>query len=264
MLRFAANLTTMYGALPVLDAIAAAAGDGFEAVECRTVFDYPKEEVRDALARHGVTLVQFNCPMGNMAAGERGLACVPGRDDAFRDSIVPAIEYARALGVGQVNCVAGIPGPGHHDAAEIESLMIENLTYAAPRFADAGVKLQIEPINPVDNKGVFFTRTDQFERIHERVGSDNLYLQYDFYHLQITQGDLLRHFERLQPLINHVQVAGVPNRDEPDNGEVAYSFVLSELERLGYQGWVGCEYVPAGTAAEGLSWLDEYRRSATM
>lgn len=116
----------------------------------------------------------------------------------------------------------------------------------------------------MDNKGVFFTRTDQFERIHERVGSDDLYLQYDFYHLQITQGDLLRHFERLQPLINHVQVAGVPNRDEPDNEEVAYSFVLSELERLGYQGWVGCEYVPAGTAAEGLSWLDEYRRSATM
>lgn len=264
MLRFAANLTTMYGVLPVLDAVAAAASDGFDAVECRTVFEHPKEQVRDVLDRHGVTLVQFNCPMGDMAAGERGLACVPGREDAFRASILPTIEYAKALNVGQVNCVAGIPGPGHNDAAQIETLMVENLSYAAPRLADAGIRLQIEPINPVDNKGVYLTTTAQFERIHERVGSDNLYLQYDFYHLQITQGDLVRNFERLQHLINHVQVAGVPNRDEPDSGEIAYSHVFSELERFGYNGWVGCEYVPAGTAVEGLKWLSQYRRSAMI
>lgn len=263
MLRFAANLTTMYGNLPVLEAIAAAAADGFDAVECRTVYDHPKEEVRDVLAEHGVTMVQFNCPMGNLAAGERGLACVPGRQEAFRQSIAHAIEYAQALGVGQINCVAGIPGPGH-DAAQIETLLVENLIHAAPRFADVGIRLQIEPINPVDNKGVFLTTTAQFERIHDRVGSDNLYLQYDFYHLQITQGDLLRNFERVRPLINHVQIAGAPHRGEPDQGEIAYAHIFSELDRLDYDGWIGCEYVPAGTAAQGLGWLSEYRRSAGL
>lgn len=261
MLRFAANLTTMYGSLPVLDAIAAAAADGFEAVECRTVYDHSKEEVRDVLAEQGVMMVQFNCPMGNLAAGERGLACLPSKKETFRQSIAPAIDYAQALNVRQVNCVVGIPHLGH-DAALIETVLVENLAYAAPRFADAGIRLQIEPINPVDNIGVFLTTTEQFERIYERVGSNNLYLQYDFYHLQVSQGNLLRNFERLYDVINHVQIAGAPHRGEPDQGEIAYSNIFFELERLGYDGWIGCEYVPAGTAAEGLGWLREYRRSA--
>ncbi len=261
MLRFDANVTTLYAKLPILAAIAAARADGFEAIECRTPFGEPSEAVAAALAEHGVTMVQFNCPMGDFAGGQRGLACVPGEEAAFRDSIAPTIAYAQALGVGQVNCVAGLP-PAGADHAAVEAVLVENLRYAAPRLADAGVKLQIEPINPIDNPGVFLTTTAQFERIFERVGSDNLYLQYDFYHLQITQGDLMRNFIRLQPQINHVQIAGNPGRHEPDTGEIAYPFILSELDRLGYAGWVGCEYVPAASVAEGLGWLDAYRQGA--
>jgi hydroxypyruvate isomerase len=262
MLRFDANLTTMYSKLPLLEAMAAAQADGFEAIECRSPFSEPKEKVADALADLGLKLVQFNCPMGDFSAGERGIACLPGREGDFRASIALTIEYAQALGCGQVNCIAGLtPAGANYD--HIEAVLVENLKYAAPRLADAGVKLQIEAVNPLDNPGTFLTTTDQFERIYDRVGSDNLYLQYDFYHMQVVQGDLVRTYERLKDRINHVQVADNPGRHEPGTGEINYPFIFSELDRLGYTGWVGCEYVPAKTAAAGLGWLSQYRLSCS-
>jgi len=261
MLRFDANLTTLYGNLPLLQALGAAKADGFAAVECRSPFSEPKEKVAEALAELGLEMVQFNCPMGDFAAGDRGIACVPGREDEFRESIAQTIDYAKALGVTQVNCVAGLRLPGAGDG-EIEDVFVANLKFAAPRLAEAGIRLQIEPINPFDTPGVFFATMDQFERVWERVGSDNLFLQYDFYHAQRLGGDLVSRFEALKPHIGHVQVADNPGRHEPGTGEIAYPFIFSALERLGYAGWVGLEYVPRTTAAEGLGWLDAYRASA--
>lgn len=261
MLRFDANLTTLYGKLPLLEAMAAAKADGFSAVECRSPFSEPKEKVAEALAELELVQVQFNCPMGDWAAGERGIACLPGREDDFRASIELTAEYAEALGCGQVNCIAGLmPWGVSRDA--VEAVFVANLDFAARRLADAGVRLQIEAINPLDTPGALLTTTDQFERIYERVGSDNLYLQYDFYHMQVVQGDLARTFARLQDRINHVQVADNPGRHEPGTGEINYGFIFAELERLGYRGWVGCEYVPRTTVAEGLGWLDDHRQDA--
>lgn len=253
MLSFDANLTTMYSKLPLLDAMATAKADGFDAIECRTPFGEPAEKVRDVLDALSLNMVQFNSPMGDFANGERGLACLPGREHDFRSSIEPTIAYAKILGVPQVNCVAGLMAPGA-SAAEIEDVLIANLQYAAPRLADAGIKLQIEPINPIDNPGAFLSTTERFARVHERVGHDNLYLQYDFYHLQVTQGDLIRTFGKFQHLINHVQVADNPGRHEPGTGEINYDFVFSELLRLDYRGWIGCEYVPS----VGLGWRDRW------
>lgn len=254
MLRFDANLTTMYGKLPLLDAMAAAKADGFDAIECRSPFEFPKEVVLDKVAELGLTLVQFNCPMGDFAAGDRGLACLPGREDEFRASIDLTIDYALALGVPQVNCVGGLRTPGASDS-EIEDVMVANLRHAAPRLADAGVKLQIEPINPLDTPGVFLSTTEQFKRIHDRVDHFNLFLQYDFYHMQIVQGDLIRGFDELASVINHVQVADNPGRHEPGTGEINYQFVFRALEQRGYAGWVGCEYVPSSPAPQSLAWL---------
>ena len=261
MLRFDANLTTMYADLPLLQAMAAARADGFEAVECRSPFSEPKEKVAEALTELGLKLVQFNCPMGDFAAGERGIACLPGREDEFRASIALTIEYAEALGCKQVNCIAGIKPAGRSDA-ELEHILVSNLKYAAQRLAEIGVKLQVEPLNPIDNPGTLLTTTAEFERIYDKVGEDNLYLQYDFYHMQIVQGDLTRTFARLKDRINHVQIADNPGRHEPGTGEINYSFILAELERQGYSGWVGCEYIPRTTAREGLGWMERHYASA--
>lgn len=253
MLRFDANLTTMYGKLSILDAMAQAEADGFEAIECRSPFEHPKAAVRACMDELGMTFVQFNCPMGDFAAGDRGLACLIGREEQFRASIDTTIDYALALDVRQVNCVGGLRGP---NAAErdIEDVMVRNLQFAAPRLAEAGIRLQIEPINSLDTPGVFLSTADQFLRIHDRVGHENLYLQYDFYHMQVMRGDLLRQFDALAAHINHVQIADNPGRHEPGTGEINYDFILAALEARGYSGWVGCEYVPATTVGEGLAW----------
>lgn len=259
MLRFDANLTTMYGTLSLLEAMAAARADGFDAIECRSPFEFPKERVRDHVADLGLTFVQFNCPMGNFAAGDRGLTCLPGREDEFRASIDLTIEYAVALGVAQVNCVGGLRTPGATDT-EIEDVMVANLRHAAPRLADVGVKLQIEPINHLDTPGVFLSTTEQFKRIRDRVDHPNLYLQYDFYHLQIMQGDLIRGFDEFVSVINHVQVADNPGRNEPGTGEINYDFIFASLEQRGYDGWVGCEYIPSSPAPQSLDWLHKTKK----
>lgn len=243
----------MYSKLSILDAMGQARADGFEGIECRSPFEHPKEVVRSRLDELGLTLVQFNCPMGNFSAGDRGLACLIGREDEFRASIELTRDYAVALGVGQVNCVGGLRTAGKSDGV-IEEVFVRNLRYAAPVLADAGIKLQIEPINSIDTPGVFLTSTKQFSRIYERVGHQNLYLQYDFYHMQIMQGDLIRKFDELSRHINHIQIADNPGRHEPGTGEINYDFILGALDARGYSGWVGCEYQPLTTAAGGLDW----------
>jgi hydroxypyruvate isomerase len=258
MLKFDPNLTMLYTELPFLERFDAAAADGFTGVEYRTPYDYPSEVIAERLQQAGLEQVLFNFPTGNWDAGERGLACLPDRVDEFRRSVGVALDYARALGCTQLNCMVG-NAPAGADLDLYEATLVDNLRYAAPRLADHGIRLQIEPLNRRDNPTCLLFGTAHFERIFDKVGSDNLYLQYDFYHMQVMQGDLMRTFERLRDRILHVQVAGNPGRHEPDTGEIAYDFIFAELERLGYQHWIGCEYAPAGNTSAGLGWLDKWR-----
>jgi hydroxypyruvate isomerase len=255
-MKFSANLTFLYQELPFLDRFAAAAKDGFGAVEFMSPYEHPKERVAEALRANGLTQALFNVPSGDWAGGERGIASHPDRVEEFRAGVGTALEYAMALGCPKVNVISGLVKPGM-DRAVLEETLVANLRHAAPRCADAGVKLLIEPINTRDIPGFLLTSTRDAERILERVGSNNLYIQYDVYHMQIMQGDLVPTYARLRDRIAHVQVADNPGRNEPGTGEINYRLVLNELERLGYDGYVGCEYKPKAGTTEGLGWMKE-------
>lgn len=257
MTRFSANLSFLYQDLAFLDRFAAAAGDGFGAVEYLGPYGEQKEKVAEALAASGLKQALFNVPSGNWAGGERGIACLPDRLEEFRDGVGLALDYAKALDCPQVNVICGLVPPGA-DLATLEDVLVDNLKYAAPRCADAGIRLLIEPINLRDIPGFFLSTARHAERILDKVCSDNLFIQYDFYHMQIMQGDLMPTFARLKNKIAHVQIADNPGRNEPGTGEINYGFVLSELDRLGYEGWVGCEYRPKADTSEGLGWMNPY------
>jgi hydroxypyruvate isomerase len=252
--KFSANLSFLYQDLPFLDRFAAAAKDGFGGLEYLGPYAEPKEKVVHALKAGGLVQALFNVPSGDWAGGERGIACLPDRIQEFRDGVALALDYAKALGCQQVNVISGLVARGA-DVEALEKVLVDNLKYAAPRCSDAGVKLLIEPINLRDIPGFFLSTTDHAERILDRVGSDNLYIQYDFYHMQVMQGDLISTFTRLKDRIAHVQIADNPGRNEPGTGEIHYDFILRELDRLGYDGWVGCEYRPKAGTSEGLGWM---------
>lgn len=261
MPKFSANLSFLYQDLAFLDRFSAAARDGFGALEYLGPYAEPKEKVAEALKASGLKQALFNVPSGDWAGGERGIACLPDRVEEFRNGVSLALDYAKALACPQVNVISGLVPKGA-DLETLEKVLVENLKYAAQRTADAGVKLLIEPINLRDIPGFFLSTTDHAERILDRVGSDNLYIQYDFYHMQIMQGDLMATFTRLKDRIAHVQIADNPGRNEPGTGEINYGFILSELDRLGYEGWVGCEYKPKAGTSEGLGWMKPYLKSA--
>ncbi len=257
MLKFSANLTFLYQDKPFLERFAAAAADGFPAVEYLGPYAEPKEKVVAALENAGLEQALFNVPSGDWPGGERGIACLPDRVEEFRAGIATAIDYAKALECPKLNVISGLVKPGA-DAHVLEDVLVENLRYAAPRVAEAGIKLLIEPINLRDIPGFFLSTTGHAERILERVGHDNLYIQYDFYHMQVMQGDLVPTYERLRDRIAHVQVADNPGRNEPGTGEINYRYIFAALERLGYDGYVGCEYKPKSGTSEGLSWMKEF------
>ena len=257
MPKFSANLSMLYQEHAFLDRFAAAAADGFRAVEYLGPYVEPKEKVAETLQQHGLTQALFNVPSGDWAAGERGIACLPARAEEFRTGVLQALDYAAALNCDRVNVISGLVPQGV-GSDFLEPVLVENLRWAAPRCADAGVRLLIEPINLRDIPNFFLSTTDHAERILDRVGQDNLYIQYDFYHMQVMQGDLVPTYERLRDRIGHVQVADNPGRGEPGTGEINYGFVLSELDRLGYDGWVGCEYKPQATTSAGLDWMQQY------
>lgn len=254
MLRFDANITQLYTDVPFLERFAAAAADGFRGVEMRSPFEESKQALAERLAANDLELVLFNFPAGNWGKGERGIACLPGREEEFRESLATSLDYALALGCTRLNCLAGLTPAGVAPEV-VEATLVANLRHAAEVLADNGIRLQLEAINSRDNPGGFVQTTAQYERIAAQVRHDNLYLQYDFYHMQIMQGDLLRTFERLQNVISHVQIADNPGRHEPGSGEINYPFIFAALERLGYDGWIGCEYVPAGRTSDGLGWM---------
>lgn len=258
MPKFAANLSMMFTEVDFLDRFKAAADAGFKGVEYLFPYDYPVAQIKERLDANGLTQVLHNLPAGDWGAGERGIACHPDRVEEFRAGVDHAIEYATALGCQQVNCLAGIQPQGVTDAAA-RSTLIENLRYAAEKLKAAGILLLAEPINTRDIPGFFLNRTEQALALFDEVGSDNLKLQYDIYHMQIMEGDLAPTIEKHLARIAHVQLADNPGRNEPGTGEINYPFLFAHLYRLGYDGWIGCEYKPKAATSEGLVWLEAVR-----
>ena len=254
MLRFAANVSMLFTEAPFLDRFALAARAGFAAVECQFPYEAPAAEIRARLDDLGLAMVLHNLPAGDWAAGDRGLACLPQRVDEFRAGVPRAIAYAQALGVTQVNCLAGI-APGDEVAESLRRTFVDNLRFAARAFAAEGLKLLVEPINTFDMPGFFVHRTAQCVELLDDVGEPNVFVQYDAYHMQRMEGELAGTIARHLPRIAHVQVADNPGRHEPGSGEIRFEFLFAELERLGYDGWIGCEYRPAGRTDVGLDWL---------
>ncbi|CCE02668.1 hydroxypyruvate isomerase [Bradyrhizobium sp. STM 3809] len=256
MPRFAANLTMLFTELPFMDRFAAAKAAGFSGVEYLFPYEFDKAELREQLARHGLTQVLHNLPAGNWAAGERGIAILPDRVDEFRDGVRRAIEYARALDCRQLNCLAGI-APDDADPRELNQTLVRNLRFAATALKAQGIKLLFEPINTLDIPGFYLNRTAQALQLISEVESDNLFVQYDIYHMQIMEGDLARTLQKHLARIAHVQLADNPGRHEPGTGEINYPFLFRHLDAIGYEGWIGCEYKPRTRTEEGLNWMTE-------
>ena len=254
MPRFAANLTMLFNEVPFLDRFEKAAAAGFTGVEYLFPYDFTPEELAAKLQANGLTQVLHNLPAGNWGAGERGIAIFPDRVDEFRAGVDKAITYATALGCPQVNILAGIV-PAGTDREVLHNTFVNNLKFAAPKIKEAGLKLLIEPINTRDIPGFFLNYTKQAKAIIEEVGSDNLFIQYDIYHMQIMEGDLARTIEANLSQIAHIQLADNPGRNEPGTGEINYEFLFRYLDTVGYTGWVGCEYKPKGETTAGLGWL---------
>jgi hydroxypyruvate isomerase len=253
MPRFAANLTMLFNEVPFLDRFERAARSGFEAVEFLFPYAWSPAEIRQRLDANHLQLVLHNLPAGNWDAGERGIACHPDRISEFRAGVGKAIEYARALGVPRLNCLVG-KKPAGVEAEVLRQTLVENLRFAATELKKAGLKLVMEPINTFDIPGFFVCRTDQALAILDEVGADNAFVQYDIYHAQRMEGELASTAQKNLGRIDHVQVADNPGRNEPGTGEINYLFLFSHLDRIGYDGWIGCEYKPATTTEAGLGW----------
>ncbi|MFL6628163.1 MAG: hydroxypyruvate isomerase [Vitreoscilla sp.] len=254
MPRFAANVSMLFTERPFLDRFALAARASFTAVECQFPYETPAADIRARLEEHGLAMVLHNLPAGDWAAGDRGLAGVPNRSDEFRAGVPRAIAYARTLGVRQLNCLAGIAPPGV-DAHTVHRTLVDNLRFAARALAAEGLSLLVEPINTFDVPGFIVSRTAQCVALLDEVGEPGVFVQYDAYHAQRMEGELAGTLARHLPRIAHVQVADNPGRHEPGTGEIRFPFLFAELDRLGYGGWVGCEYTPAGRTEAGLDWL---------
>jgi hydroxypyruvate isomerase len=277
MPRFAANLSMLYNEHPFLDRFAAAAADGFTAVEYLFPYDFSAAELARRLADHGLQQVLFNAPPGDWNAGERGLACLPGRQAEFRAGLQRALDYAHTLNCPRIHVMAGL-APAEADRAELQRTYEDNLAWAARQAQAAGRTVLIEPINPRDIPGFFLHRQDEAHRIVQAIGSPHLKVQMDLYHCQIVEGDVAMKLRQYLPTgrVGHLQIAGVPQRHEPDLGELHHPYLFEVIDELsaalgksGWDGWVGCEYRPArGTApdatSQGLGWLQAWREKTAL
>ncbi len=257
MPRFSANLGFLFPELPFVDRFAAAAGAGFTAVEYASPYEYAAADLRARLNDNGLRQVLINSPAGDRSKGERGFACLPGREGTFRDSLGQALDYAVALGCPCVHVMAGMP-PADLAYDTALALYAANLAWAGEQGLKAGVKLVIEPLNPRDAPGYLLRTQEQGAAIVTAIGHDRLGLQFDLYHCQTAQGDVTTRLGKLMPFIDHMQLADVPGRHEPGTGEIGWEFVFRRIDELGYQGWIGCEYTPIGDTVEGLAWRQRY------
>jgi hydroxypyruvate isomerase len=261
MPKFAANLTMMYAEHAFLDRFAAAAKDGFKAVEFLFPYDFSASDIKRRLSDNGLTQALFNAPPRDWVAGERGIASLPGREDEFRKGIEKGLEYAAMLGNKKLHVMAGLIAPDQ-SRDKHRAVYLKNLEYAAKEAQLLGITVVIEPINTRDIPGFFLNRQDDAQAICYEIGAPNLKVQFDIYHCQIVEGDiavkLKRDMKRPHAGIGHIQIAGVPDRHEPNLGEVFYPYLFELIDSLGYDGWIGCEYRPNAGTSEGLSWLKPY------
>jgi 2-dehydrotetronate isomerase len=257
MPKLAANLSLMFTEVNFLDRFAAAAAAGFNGVEFLFPYDFAPAEIAARLKQHGLSQALFNLPPGDWASGERGMAALPGRESEFMAGLDHALEFAQATGCKQLHAMAG-NWPAGANWREGAAVYVGNLRRAADRVAAHGITVLIEPLNKRDNPGYFLNTTVEAAAILNEVGRDNVKLQLDLYHCQITEGDLTIHIRNLAGSYAHVQIAGVPDRHEPDHGEVNFAYALSVLDEIGYDGWVGCEYRPAAATSTGLGWAQRW------
>lgn len=257
MPKFAANLTMLYHDVDFLDRFEAAAACGFNGVEYLFPYAYTVADITERLQRFGLTQVLHNLPAGDWGGGDRGIACDPDRIGEFRDGVGLAIEYATALGCNQLNCLAGIVPPVAN-ASRARDTLLENLQFAASTLEASDIRLLAEPVNTRDIPGFFLNTTGQAIELFDEIDSDNLYLQYDIYHMQIMEGDLARTIATNLQRIAHMQLADNPGRHEPGSGEINFPFLFDHIDELGYSGWIGCEYVPAKSTVEGLGWARSF------
>jgi hydroxypyruvate isomerase len=256
MPKFAANLSMMFNEVPFLSRFGAAADAGFTGVEYLFPYEFPADVIAAELKAHALENVLFNLPPGDWASGERGTTCLPGREEEFRAGVATAIEYAKALNTPRLHAMAGVVPQGV-SPADAKTTYVANLKFAAAELAKHNLTLLIEAINTRDIPGFFLNTQSQAFDILQEVSADNLMLQMDIYHMQIMEGDLAIKLSKYATQCGHVQVAGVPKRNEPDTGEVHYPFLYDHLDGIGYDGWIGCEYRPAGNTVEGLGWFKE-------
>jgi len=263
MPRFAANLTMMYQEHKFLDRFAAAARDGFTAVEYLFPYEHPPATLAALLKEHGLRQVLFNSPPGDWKAGERGIAALPGRDQEFRDGFLLALEYGQALQCDRIHAMAGI-APKGADRAHMLGVYTSNLAWAAERARAAGIDLLIEPIALRNIPGFFLNRQEEAHAIAEEIGAPNLKILMDLFHCQVEEGDLAIRIRKYladpkTTRVGHFQIAGVPERHEPDAGEVNFLYLFDVIDQLKYEGWIGCEYIPAGNTSAGLGWFKKWK-----
>lgn len=257
MIRLAANLDWLFQEIPMSERFAAAARAGFRAVEILFPYRHPLRDLVRARERAGVEVALLNTPLGDEARGEKGMACIPGRKADFRASIARALDYAREIGTKKLHVVAGLM-PADADRASFDAAYNENMRYAADACAAVGLVAMVEPINTRDIPNFYLRNFDLAAEIVARIASPSLRLQFDVYHCQIIHGDLLRRFDALKGLVDHVQIADVPERNEPGTGEINYPNVLGAIDRSGYKGWISCEYRPRAGTLAGLGWARPY------
>jgi hydroxypyruvate isomerase len=257
MPRLAANLSMLFPQLGFLERFAAAAGAGFRGVEYQFPYAFPARAIGECAREAGLEVVLHNLPAGDAARGDRGIACLPQRVTEFRDGVERALEYALAAGCPRLNCLAGVVAPEAPRPVHFDTL-VENVRFAAARLKRAGIALTLEAINTRTVPGFFIANTRQALEVLEAAGADNAFLQYDIFHMQIMEGDLARSIEHLLPRIGHLQLADVPGRHEPGSGEINFDFLLRHIDRIGYGGWIGCEYNPLGDTVEGLAWAKPF------
>ncbi len=260
MPRFAANLSMMFTEHPFLDRFKAAAKAGFTAVEFLFPYDHPADEVGKRLKENNLTQALFNLPPGNWDAGEKGFAALPERFDDLKQSIDTALPYAKATGVKRLHLMAGIADSRNKSAQDAYR---KSVIYAAQTLAPESIDVVIEPINPRNVPGFFLHDFGTAHTIVKELALPNLKLQFDIYHCQIIHGDVTMRLRAMMPDIGHIQIASVPSRHEPDSEELNYPFLFDELDRLGYKGFVGCEYVPRGVTTAGLGWFKPYAGRAS-
>lgn len=255
---FAANLTMLFNEVPFLERFALAKSSGFNAVEFLFPYAFDVQAIKSALDQYSLKLVLHNLPSGDWDAGERGIACMPDRVAEFRSGVAKAIEFATILGVPQLNCLAG-KAPAESDPKALHDTFVANLQYAASELKKVGLKLLIEPINTFDIPGFYLSKTEQGIAILNAVGADNAFLQYDIYHAQRMEGELANTIQNNLSRIAHIQLADNPGRNEPGTGEINYDYLFGLLDRIGYTGYIGCEYKPLKSTEAGLGWMDSYK-----